>query len=180
MNLRPATLLASPTPAQPARPAPAPAETAPLPPPKGFVNDFAEVIDAQTEGALEARLGRLKERAKIEMAVATVETTGGQAIADYALGVARGWGIGPPAGEEGGGVLLLLAVKDRKWEIRVSRSLEADIPNDVIREIGGSMTAGLRAGNYGGAVNACVDSLVKRLAERRGFPTNELTPQPSP
>src|SRR5688500_4395889 len=67
--------------AQTAPPTPAP-ETAvvesPLPQPEGFVADFAEVIDAETEGALEAKLKQLKERVNIELAVATVETTGGR------------------------------------------------------------------------------------------------------
>jgi uncharacterized protein len=111
----------------------------------------------------------LKKRAKVELAVATVDTTGGQDIFDYSLAVARGWGIGPPAGEEGGGILLLLAVKDRRWRIQVSRSLEADIPDDVAAEIGGRMTPLLRDENYGGALSVCIDGLIKRLAERRGF-----------
>jgi uncharacterized membrane protein YgcG len=172
---RPVALVAQATPAAPAAPAtPAsPSAESPLPPPEGFVNDFAGVIDDPTESQLEARLGRLKERAKIEIAVATVKTTGGQTVYDYSLAVARGWGIGPPAGEEGGGVLLLLASEDRKWRIQVTRSLEADLPDEVVGRIGAAMNPALREGRYGEAVNRCVDDLVKRLAERRGFSTNE-------
>jgi uncharacterized membrane protein YgcG len=180
------TPAASPSPAQSAQPAPAATATAagesPLPPPVGFVNDFANVIDAATRERLEAWLGRLKARTKIEVAVATVETTGGRSVYDYSLAVARGWGIGPPAGEEGGGVLLLLAVKDRKWRIQVTRSLESELPDEVVGEIGSRMAPALREGRYGEAVLSCVDGLVKRLAERRGFSTkdDELLPQASP
>ncbi len=144
----------------------------PLPTPQGMVGDFAEVIDAQTEEALEAKLKQLKERANIEIGVATVETTGGRDITDYSLAVARGWGIGPPAGEEGGGLLLLLATKDRTWRIQVSRSLEADIPNEVAAQIGGGMIDSLHKGQYDEAITKCVDGLIQRLAERRGFPAN--------
>jgi uncharacterized protein len=144
-----------------------------LPKPRGFVNDFANVIDDRTEAALEARLTRLKARAKIELAVVTVETTGGQSVFDYSLALARAWGVGPPAGEEGGGVLLLLSTADRKWHIQVTRSLEADLPDEMVAQIGGLMIPALRDGRYGEAVNACVDGLVQRLAERRGFPTKE-------
>ncbi len=161
---------------QNAQPTPAPningVESPLPPPPEGFVGDFAEVIDAQTEEALEAKLKQLKERAKIELGVATVETTGGRDILDYSLAVARGWGIGPPAGEEGGGLLLLLAVKDRTWRIQVSRSLEADIPNEEAARIGGGMIDSLRKGQHGEAITKCVDGLIERLAERRGFPAN--------
>ena len=158
--------------AQPSRPTPAssPAVESPLPPPEGFVNDFAEVIDARTESLLEAKFERLKQSARIEFAVVTVETTGAQDIFDYSLAVGRGWGIGPPAGEEGGGLLLLFAVKDRKWRLQVSRSLEADIPDDVAAEIGTVMRDSLRAGRYDEAATKYADGLIKRLAERRGFP----------
>ncbi|HEX7314855.1 MAG TPA: TPM domain-containing protein [Pyrinomonadaceae bacterium] len=165
------SLVTRPTPAQNTQPTPArsPVGESPLSPPVGYVKDDANVIDARAEGLLEEKLKQLKERAKIEMAVATVETTGEQDIYDYSLAVARGWGIGPPAGEEGGGVLLLLAVKDRKWRIQVTRSLEADIPNDAAADIGRLMGPSLRAGRYGEAVTKCVDGLIQRLAERRGF-----------
>ncbi|HEX8503436.1 MAG TPA: TPM domain-containing protein [Pyrinomonadaceae bacterium] len=169
---------AQPSPARAAQPA----GESPLPAPKGFVSDFADVIDGPAEGRLEARLRRLKERTKIEIAVATVGTTGGRSIYEYSLAVARGWGIGPPAGEEGGGVLLLLASEDRKWRVQVSRSLEADLPDEVVGQIGSRMAPTLREGRYADAVNGCVDEIVKRLAERRGFSTEEdgRLPQPPP
>ncbi|HYE66619.1 MAG TPA: TPM domain-containing protein [Pyrinomonadaceae bacterium] len=144
----------------------------PLPPPTGFVNDYAGVIDPATKQRLETILTNLRERTRIEMALVTVKTTGDQDIFDYSLAVARGWGIGPPAGEEGGGVLLLLASDDRRWRIQVSRSLEADLPDEVVGRIGAGMAPALREGRYGEAVNRCVDDLVRRLAERRGFPAD--------
>ena len=124
------------------------------------------------------KLKQLKERVNIEMAVATVETTGGRDIYEYSLAVARGWGLGPAEGEEGGGLLLLLATKDRRWRIQVSRSLAADIPDDVTAQIGGRMTDALRAGRHGEAVAKCVDDLIQRLAERRGFPGKAVNRKP--
>jgi uncharacterized protein len=178
----PQALAAVSTPAQNTRPAPSPAVESPLPPPKGFVNDFANVIDARTEEMLEAKFERLRAGARIEFAVVTVETTGAQDIFDYSLALARGWGIGPPAGQGGGGLLLLFAVKDHRWRLQVSRSLEADLPDDVAAEIGAVMRDSLRAGRYDEAVTRYADALIKRLAERRGLSTGEegLTPQPPP
>lgn len=170
-------LLVSPTPAQQnTQPAPAqsPPFESPLAPPVGFVNDFANVIDARAEKLLEAKLKLLKARARIEAAVVTVETTGDQDIFDYSLAVARGWGLGPPAGEEGGGVLLLVAVKDQKWRVQVSRSLESDLPDDVVADIGHLMTPSLRAGRYGEGVTKCIDGLIARLADRRNFTMKDV------
>ncbi|HEX8719803.1 MAG TPA: TPM domain-containing protein [Pyrinomonadaceae bacterium] len=162
---------AQPPPAQAAHPAASasPAAESLLPPPKGLVNDFAAVFDDRTRGALEARLRLLQERARVEFAVVTVETTGGRDIKDYSLAVARGWGVGPPAGEEGGGLLLMLAIKDRRWWMQVGRSLEADIPDDAARQAGEGMVPLMREGRYGDAVARFVDEIIGRLEERRGF-----------
>jgi uncharacterized protein len=141
----------------------------PLPPPEGFVSDFANVLDEAAERRLEAKLGRLKARGNVELAVVTVETTGGKSPFDYSLAVACGWGVGPPETEEGGGLVLLLAVKDRKWHIQVSDRLLPDLPNETTAEIGGRMRPHLGAGDYGRGVETCVDGLVAHLAERRGF-----------
>ena len=149
------------------------AAKSPLPPPKGFVNDFADAIDARTEKLLEAKFVRLKERARIEFAVVTVETTGAEDIFDYSLVLAKSWGVGPPEGEPGGGLLLLLAVKDRKWRLQVSDRLRGDLPDDVAAELSKVMPDSLRAGRYGEAVTRYSDALIKRLAERRGFSTKE-------
>lgn len=177
-------LLVASAPAQNTRPAsaPSPAVETPLPQPEGFVNDFAEVIDDKTEHLLEARLLTLKARAQIEFAVVTVETTGEQDIFDYALALAKRWGVGPPDGKPGGGLLLLLSVKDRKWRLQVSDRLLADLPNDVTAEIGTVMNDPLRAGRYDEAVTKYADGLIKRLADRRGFSMQdeELNLQTSP
>jgi uncharacterized protein len=157
-------------------PAPSPAIKSTLPASRGFVNDFANVIDERTEELLEAKLIRLRANAKIEFAVVTVETTGEDTIFDYSLALARRWGVGPPAGEEGGGLLLLLAAKDRQWRIQVSRSLEADLPDEAADKIGRSMRPSLSAERYGEAVNKCADDLIKHLADRRGFTTKDGEP----
>jgi uncharacterized protein len=156
---------------------PSPAAESPLPRPEGFVGDFAEVIDARTESALESKLKLLQERAKVTMLVATVQTTGGRDIFEYSLALARGWNAGPPTGEEGGGLLLLLAVKDRKWHLQVGERLRrGDLPDDAAAELGAVMTPPLREGRYGEAVTKYVDGIIRRLAERRGFSTKEDEP----
>src|SRR5437667_11638687 len=66
----------------------------PLPPPTGYVNDFAKVIDQQTKQQLETTLSNLDQQQQIQFAVVTVDTTGDREIFDYSLAVARGWGMG--------------------------------------------------------------------------------------
>jgi uncharacterized protein len=168
-NAPPQAFLAGSAQSQNTRPAPSPAVESPLPAPEGFVNDFANVIDERTEELLEAKFEQLQANGRVEFAVVTVETTGAQSIFDYSLALARGWGVGPPEGQDGGGLLLLFSVKDRQWRLQVSDRLLADLPDEETAEMAKDMTPSLRAGRYGEAVTKYADDLIKRLAERRGF-----------
>ncbi|MDT4952675.1 MAG: uncharacterized protein QOJ02_813 [Acidobacteriota bacterium] len=155
--------------------APAPGESrakSPLPPPTGFVNDYAKVIDTQTDGKLEATLKQLKERSKIEFAVVTVDTTGEQSSFDYAMAVARGWGVGSKEGD-GGGIILLVAIKDRRWECRWTRNLEADLQGSLGNELGQQMNGPFRQGKYSEGITNAVQLVISKLSERRGFTMQE-------
>jgi hypothetical protein len=54
----------------------------------------------------------------------------------------------------------------------VSRSLEADLPNAVVGELGGLMNEPFRQGKYGEGLTKCVEAVIARLSERRGFEIN--------
>ena len=141
----------------------------PLPPPIGYVNDYANILNQTTRNNLERTLTELKQHSEIEFAVVTVDTTGEHSTFDYSLALARGWGIGPGDRSVGGGLLLLIAVTDRRWHIQVSRSLEGDLPNDVVAELGDRMRLPSQQGRPDEAVTTCVQAIIAHLAQRRGF-----------
>jgi uncharacterized protein len=145
---------------------------APLPQPEGFykyVNDNAGVIDAATKEQLATVLNNLKARADIEFAVVTVPTTGDADIFEYSLSLARGWGIGSKEGEKNG-LLLVVAVNDRKWQVQVSRHLEGDMPDSLAGEIARQrLVPQFRQSNYGQGISDFVQTTVATLAEKRGF-----------
>jgi uncharacterized protein len=145
---------------------------APLPQPEGFykyVTDNAGVIDAGTKERLATVLNNLKEHADIEFAVVTVPTTGDTDIFDYSLSLARGWGVGSKEGEKNG-LLLVVAVNDRKWQVQVSRHLEGDMPDSLAGEIARQrLVPPFRQGNYSQGVSDFVQAVVATLAEKRGF-----------
>lgn len=139
----------------------------PLPSPFTPVADYANVIDSETRTKLETIYLNLKQRAKIEFAVVTVDTTGGQPIEDYALAVYRGWGIGT---KENDGFLLLLAVKDRKYYTEVGYHLEGDLNDGLVGQIQRErLVPQLKKGNYSQAVYDTVQAYVATLAAKRGF-----------
>ena len=140
----------------------------PLPQPAGFVNDYAKVIDGQTKDKLEATLKKLKQRAGIEFAVVTVDTTNEQSSFDYAMAVARGWGIGAN-NPDGGGIILLIAVKDHKWELRWTHSLESDLQDNIKDELERQMVSQFPQQKYSEGIASGVELVISKLAERRKF-----------
>lgn len=137
-----------------------------LPSPQGLVNDFAGVIDDETQNKLEAKLAQFKSKSSIEFAVVTIETTGGQPIFDYSLALARQWKVGPKD-LSGGGLLYLVAVKDREWRIQVSRSLEKDLPDDVCKTLASRSVELFQQKKYGDGIANYVDSIIERLDKAR-------------
>jgi uncharacterized protein len=148
-----------------------PAQTAqspiPLPSPFTPVVDNANVIDAATRTKLESIYLNLKQRADIEFAVATVDSTGGRDIFEYSLDVYRGWGIGSKTND---GFLLLVAVKDRKYYTQVGYHLEGDLNDGVVGEIQRKyLVPQFKKGNYSQGIYDTVQAYVATLAAKRGF-----------
>jgi uncharacterized protein len=148
-----------------------PATRSPIPLPEPFtpVVDYANVIEPATRGRLEAIYKNLKQRADIEFAVVTVTTTGDRDIFEYSLDIARGWGIGSKEGEKNG-LLLVVAVNDRKYFTQVSRHLEGDLNDGLVGQIQRErLVPQFRRGNYSQGINDTIQSYVATLAEKRGF-----------
>lgn len=146
-----------------------PQSPVPLPVPFTPIVDNANVIDAQTRERLESIYRNLKERADIEYAVLTVPTTGEQDIFDFSLAVARGWGIGPKEGEKAG-LLLVVAIQDRKYFTQVSDHLEGDLPDGLVGTIQRErLVPEFRRQNYSAGILNTIQAYVATLAQKRGF-----------
>src|SRR5688572_12014690 len=134
-----------------AQPQAAPQVTSRFPVPTGLVNDYANVLDAESKTSLDALLNKLKTKSNIEFAVVTIETTKGEPIFDYSLALAKEWGMGPKDAS-GGGMLFLMAIKDRQWRLQVSRSLEKDLPDDVCKKLGDQSMPLYKKGDFAGGI----------------------------
>ena len=139
----------------------------PLPSPFTPIVDNANVIDPETENKLGSIYLNLKQRADIEFAVVTVDTTGGDPISDYSLDIYRGWGIGSKTND---GFLLLIAVKDRKYYTQVGYHLEGDLNDGLVGEIQRQyLVPAFKRGDYSRGVYDTVQAYVATLAQKRGF-----------
>ncbi len=95
--------------------------------PQGLLNDYAGVLKPQERSALAKVLNDLEARTTAQLAVVTVGSLEGGQIDDFAVKLFNKWGIGQKGKDNG--VLLLVAVKDRKARIEVGYGLEAILPD---------------------------------------------------
>src|SRR5690606_41003273 len=101
------------------------AAAADLPALSGRVVDNAGILDDETEALLTGRLAAFEQKSSDQIVVATIRSLDGEAIEPYANRLFRAWGLGQ-AGEDNG-VLLLVALDDRKMRIEVGYGLEGTL-----------------------------------------------------
>jgi uncharacterized protein len=142
-----------------------------LPKPTGYVSDLAHVLSADDKERLEAFCTRVEQQLGVQFALVTVDTVGDAPIEDYALDIFRTWGIGSK--KDNSGVLLLLAVKDRKSRIQTGRGIEPYITDGFAGSILRSMRPDLQANNYGAAMLAGARQMAKEIAQGKGVASDE-------
>ena len=121
-----------------------------LPKPVGYINDFAGVIDASSKTQMERIIQAVQEETGAEIAVVTVQSIEPYgSIEEYSIDLATEWGIGKKG--EDTGVLLVLAMKERRLRLEVGYGLEGAIPDGLAGEImDKSIIPSFQAGDYGG------------------------------
>ena len=134
------------------------------------VNDFADVIDPADEQQLDAMIRRLQTASGDAVVVATVDTVGPYyaTARDYAVKMFenRGRGIGERGKDNG--VLILVAVKERRVEIEVGYELEQWITDGFAGETSRDFIAPqFRNGRYGAGLIAGTSRIINRIAEGR-------------
>jgi uncharacterized membrane protein YgcG len=104
-----------------------------FPTPRGYVNDFANVIDAQREAQIDALVRETARMTSAEIVVVTVPTLDGMTVEDYAAKLFASWGIGKKGKDNG--VLVLVAPGARATRIEVGYGLEPVLPDGLAGEI---------------------------------------------
>jgi uncharacterized protein len=104
-----------------------------LPERQGLVNDFANVIEPDIKAKINSVAGELLAKTQIPVVVVTIPEIGDADYNDYANRLYEKWGIGKKGEDKG--VLIFVAVKERKLRIEVGYGLEGIIPDGLAGEI---------------------------------------------
>jgi uncharacterized protein len=133
-----------------------------FPPLTGRVVDNANIIPANVEAELTAKLEALETQSQRQLVVTTVPDLQGYDIADYGYQLGRTWGLGDA--ERNDGALLIVAPNERKVRIEVGYGLEGyltDALSSII--IQNDILPRFRDGDMPGGIVAGTDAMIAQL-----------------
>jgi uncharacterized protein len=146
---------------------PVPALTAP-------VTDLTGTLTPDQASALEAKLRAFEQAKGSQVAVLIVPTTRPEEIEQYSIRVVEQWRLG--RGKVDDGVLLLVALNDRRMRIEVGYGLEGALPDATAnRIIQQDITPAFRRGDIYGGITVGVDRIM-RVIEGEPLPAPEIRP----
>lgn len=132
----------------------------PQPNPPRLVVDNANILSPDEQNALERKLVALDDSTSNQIVVITVPTLNDQPIEDVAVSTFRSWGIGNK--KTNNGVLILVAVNDRKVKIEVGYGLEGAIPDVTCKDIiDNFISPNFKQAQYFKGLDAATDNLAK-------------------
>jgi len=138
-----------------------------FPEPRGAINDYAGVITPQYEHPMDLLAREVLQKTGTSVVVVTLKSIGDNDPADYANRLYEAWGIGKKGEDKG--VLILLAVEERKVRIETGYGVEGILPDGLVGEILDTYVVPyLKTGNYEkGLSNAlvAVSSVIAKDAE---------------
>lgn len=131
--------------------------------PTNYVNDFAGVLDEQTQARLNAMCLEVQQKANAQIAIVTIKTLEDQPVEDFAVTLFKQWGIGAKGSDRG--VLVLMATQDHKYHVEVGYGLEAILPDGKVGGFGREMVPILRQNNYDAALTLMTTRIAQTIAQ---------------
>ena len=164
------------------------AQPAPLPRPVGYVNDFANVLEADVEARLDDLIRRVQAATKGEIVVVTLPSLDGRPVEEVSLRLGREWKVGADAAigdsARNAGVVVLVVPKETaddgrgRCRIEVGQGAEGFLTDGMTGALCREQTPQFRERAYGAAVEGIVTQVASRYAQAFGV-TLEGVPVPS-
>jgi uncharacterized protein len=101
--------------------------------PSGYTLDEAGLLNPEEENALEQKMRGYADSTSTQFAIVLVNSTNGRDPYDYAIDIGKVWGVGQKG--KNNGVVILVAMQDRKLRIVTGRGIEDVLPDAVCKRI---------------------------------------------
>ncbi len=145
--------------------------------PTSYVDDLAGVIDGASKAQMEALGAEVERETHATIVILTIHSLDGEDIETFATQLEDKWKVGPAGTDRG--VLMIFAINDRKRRIEVGYGLEGVLNDAKVGDIGRTMVAGLRQGDYGGAILTGEQAIAQDIAADANVTLTPLQ-QPAP
>lgn len=133
----------------------------------GYVNDYVGVVNANAKARIQDLLKEIEQTANTQFRVLIIPTAGGRDLHDVLMEVGRESGLGHRGVDHG--VILGIAVKDRKWEFVTGQGIEDTLPDLFLDSVGRKdLVPSFRAGDYAGGIYNAVAVIGQRVAKAEG------------
>ncbi len=128
-----------------------------------FINDYANVIDSETEDYIYETGKKYNDGGGTQVVVLTMESIDGSSLEDFSIETARKWGIGDA--DKDNGVLILLVTDSRDIRIEVGYGLEGVLNDGKCGRFIRAASDKLSSGDYSGGIKQIYDSVIGELEE---------------
>jgi uncharacterized protein len=128
-------------------------------PPVARVVDETGTLSRAEVSALTDKLAAFEQRKGSQIAVVLVATTAPESIEEFSIRLGEAWKLGRKGVDDG--VILVIAVRDRRLRIEVGYGLEGALPDAVAKRIIAEViTPRLRRGDFYGGIQSGVDRII--------------------
>lgn len=145
------------------------AASTPTPPamPRDYVTDLAGVVHGDAKARLNALLHELEQKTTAQVLVLTVQSLDGESIEAFALNTKERWKLGQKGKDNG--VLIVVAVSDRKYRLEIGYGLESVLPDSLVGTIGREyFVPYFRKGDYSGGIYSGTIAVASVIAGHEG------------
>ncbi len=133
----------------------------PSPTDRFFINDYANVIDNETENYIYSRGREYNANGGPQVTVLTIDSIDGAAVEEFSIETARKWGIGDKDADNG--VLILLVIDSRDIRIEVGYGLEGVLNDGKCGRFIRNASDMLSSGDYSGGIRQIYDDIIGEL-----------------
>ena len=126
-----------------------------------FINDYADVIDAETENYIYETGKAYHANGGPQIVVLTMPSIEGESLEDFSIETARQWGIGQK--DQDNGVLILLVLDSRDIRIEVGYGLEGTLNDGKCGRFIRNAKDQLSSGDYSGGIKHIYDDIIGEL-----------------
>lgn len=127
--------------------------------PNTLVNDYTGTLSADQIQQLERKLVTFEDSSSTQIAIAILKSVGDYDINEYALELGRKWGVGTKGKDNG--IMILVALGDRKISIQTGYGLEGVLPDLYARRIiDNDIKPHFKTGGYFQGLDAGTDAII--------------------